>query len=1046
MFAQTRVTGHVADENGDPVIGATILVKGTSLGTVTDNGGNFVISAPAGSTLVISYVGYVTQEVPVTANPRIVLIADTELLDEVVVTAMGIRKERKALGYAVQDIKSDELMKNKSSNILNSLNGKIAGVNITQSSGSAGAGTQILLRGGTSLERDNQPLFVVDGVIYDNSTPIGGNSAFDGATRNSTTYGNRVMDINPEDIDNISVLKGAAAAALYGSRAAAGVVIITTKKGNTDGKTEVNVSSRLTTSWVNRYPEEQFTYKRGSYNNLGALDTDWVMSSWGEPFGAKDTQHDNIKDFFNTGSAWDNTVTVSGGNNSGSFYLSASRFDQKGIVPETGYDKNTIRFNGDRTYGNFNIAVNAAFSKSATQKTLTSGGLWDSSSNGAMEAVYLWPRSENMSKYLNEDGSKYRIFQALDPANQQLDSDVENPYWIINKNDMNDHTTRITGSVTPSYKLTDWLNLTYKLGIDRYNMNDRTMIAEGGAVLTKFQKGRLSENDITYEYISSNLMLNANKQFGNVELNFLLGQSLEETQTFTNRRTGYNFIVPGFPSFGNINDANKRLDSYKSKKRLMGVYSELRASYRNMLYLTATVRNDWTSTLPVDNRSYPYPSIGGSFIFTELLPKNNTLSFGKVRASWARVGKDTDPYSTQTSLWPPLEFLAGTGVGNSWERGNPYLIPEITESVELGLEMRFLNGRLGFDYTYYTNNSKNQIVSPRLSQANGYILYKVNVGNIYNKGMELSITGTPIQTRDLQWTTTLNMAGNRGTVNNLLDGMNLLYVTDVQIGGVKAASINGGDFMAITGNIWKRDDAGNVILDATTGMPTYDNTQTNYVGNREPKLLGGLNNSIQWKNLNLSFLFDFRIGGDIYNGTDYFMTVYGRSKLSENREKLILNGVVQTGTKDIVENGETKKVPVYEPRSFTFEADKHYDILNADGTVKTPRYGRNIIADYYRTYYPAEATNFITKTNWLRLRSISFSYSLPKALLEQTRAIKACTVSVTGNNLLLFTNYKGLDPEASFAGSGVTGSSSTGIDYAGVPNTAGVSFGINLTF
>ena len=275
--------------------------------------------------------------------------------------------------------------------------------------------------------------------------------------------------------------------------------------------------------------------------------------------------------------------------------------------------------------------------------------------------------------------------------------------------------------------------------------------------------------------------------------------------------------------------------------------------------------------------------------------------------------------------------------------------------------------------------------------------------------------------------------------------MKLLYVIDVQIGGVKAASVNGGDFMAITGNKWKRDDAGNPILDAVTGMPTYDNTQTNYVGNREPKFIGGLNNSIQWKNFNLSFLLDLRIGGDIYNGTDYFMTVNGRSKRTENREKLTINGVVQT-EKEITENGETKKVLVSEPKSFTFEADKRYDILNKDGSVKTYRYGREIIEEYYKTYYPAEAANFITKTNWLRLRSLSLSYSLPKSLLAKTGFIKACTVSATGNNLLLFTNYKGLDPEASVAGSGVTGSSSTGIDYCGVPNTMSASFGVNLTF
>lgn len=383
--------------------------------------------------------------------------------------------------------------------------------------------------------------------------------------------------------------------------------------------------------------------------------------------------------------------------------------------------------------------------------------------------------------------------------------------------------------------------------------------------------------------------------------------------------------------------------------------------------------------------------------------------------------------------------MAGVGTGNSWTRGNPYLKPEITESTELGLEMRFLKGRIGFDFTYYTNNSKDQIVSPRLSQTNGYIMYSTNVGNVYNKDMELSITTIPIENKDWKWETTLNLAGNRGTVKNLLQGMELLYVTDVQIGGVKAASVNGGNFMALTGNKWQRTDDGKVILDATTGMPTYTDKSTDYVGNREPKLTGGWNNNIQYKNWNLSMLWDFRAGGAIYNGTEYYLTVKGLSKRTEGREKLVINGVVPDG-KDA--NGNT----LYKDITFTFEAGKSYDILNTDGSVKTARNGKQIIQDYCSDIYSKESANFITKTNWLRLRSISLSYTFFKSLLAKSKFIKGCATNVTGNNLLLFTNYKGLDPENSVAGSGVTGSSSTGIDYCGVPSTASMSFGINLTF
>lgn len=1027
MFAQIRVTGYVSDESGEPVIGASVQIKGTGQGTVTDIDGNFFLNTPENATLVFSYVGMKTQELPVSTNMRVVFQSDTEELEEVVVTAMGIQKERKALGYAVQDLKSEELLKNKSANIINSLSGKIAGVNVTQSSGAAGAGAQIILRGGTSLERDNQPLFVVDGVIYDNSTIIGGNSAFDGALTTATSYGNRVMDINPEDIENMSVLKGPAAAALYGSRAAAGAIIITTKKGQA-GNISVNVSTKLATNWVNRYPEQQDGFKRGFYNAQGVLDT-YTTQSWGEPFGTNDTMYDNIENFFQKSTVFDNNLSVSGGNQFGSFYLSASRFDQQGIVPSTGYDKTTFRFNGEQKYGILTVGANVAYSLANTDKTLTSSGLWGSGGTGAMTSVYRWARSDDMTHYLNPDGTKYRMFEGM----QDLADDIENPYWIINKNKLGDDTERVTGNLNANLKLFDWWNVSYRAGTDSYTTRNSTLIAPNGAIQLLWQNGMMSESDYRYNYWSSNLMSDMEKKWGDFDLGFLLGYFSEETKTTTNRRMGYDFVVSNFYSFENIVAANKKFAELHMKKRLYGFYGEFRAAYKNMLYLTVTGRNDWTSTLPTANRSYFYPSVGGSFVFSELLSGKDILSFGKIRASWARVGKDAAPYVTNTYLWPSREFLGGIiGTGNSWSRGNPYLKPENTDSYEVGLEMRFLKGRVGFDWAYYSNNSYNQILSPRLGQSTGYIFVSVNGGDITNEGMELSLNGTPVQTRDFKWDVTLNMAGNRGTVQNLLKGVEILYVTDVQVGNAKAASFNGGNFMAISGSKWSRTENGKIILDAKTGMPTSDNLTTYEIGNREPKMTGGLNNSLQYKSWNLSFLFDFRLGGDIYNGTDYFMTVNGMSKRTMERDQLTLSGVVQTGG--------TAEEPVYEDKTFTFEADKTYDI----GGTQTS--GRNIIQNYWGTYYPRESDNFMVNTNWLRLRSVSLSYDLSRKILSNINFLERLTATVTGTNLLLFTNYKGMDPETSAAGSGIAGSSSVGIDYNGVPSSAGISFGLNLTF
>lgn len=501
------ITGKVVDVAGEPIIGASVLVKGSSTGSVTDIDGKFSVEAPVGSTLVVSFVGYATEEVKVGAasDYTVTLKDDTQSLSEVVVTAMGIKKEKKALGYSVSDINSKELMKNKQTNVVNSLAGKIPGVNITQAGGAAGAGSNIVIRGGNSASesRDNQPLFVVDGIIYDNSTVNTGNSGTDGMTKTATTFSNRVMDINPEDIESMSVLKGAAAAALYGSRAANGVIIITTKKGE-EGAVRVNVSSKYTYSWANKLPEVQKLYGRGEYNTSGAF-IDKTMDSWGDRIDGM--AYDNIDDFFQGSSVWDNSVSVSGGSKNGSFYLSGSNYHQSGIIPTTGYDKTTFRFNGEQKYGILTVGANVSYSQASTDKTLTSAGLYGQGGNGAMTAVYGWPVDDQMSRYLNDDGSKYRILEGL----QDLEDDVENPYWILNKNTLTDETSRFTGAVNASLKLTDWWDVFARAGIDKYTTSSNTLRRPGGAVKQIYQNGYMSKGDVNYQYITTNVMSNFHK-------------------------------------------------------------------------------------------------------------------------------------------------------------------------------------------------------------------------------------------------------------------------------------------------------------------------------------------------------------------------------------------------------------------------------------------------------------------------------------------------------------------------------------------------------
>ena len=741
--AQTgKASGVVKDTNGEPLIGATVMVKGTNNGVSTDANGAFSIKANPGQTLVVSYVGHKSKEVKAGNGLNVTLESSSTSLDEVVVTALGIKKDKKSLGYAIDDMNAEELMKNKTANAINSLAGKVAGVTITQTSGAAGAGANIVLRGGVSLERDNQPLFVVDGVIYDNSTSSVGNSAYDGMTNSATTNSNRVMDINPEDIENMSVLKGPAASALYGSRAASGVILITTKKGK-EGSAEVNFSTKYTTSWVKNLPETQTKYKRGQYKGLDAngnpvLD-EYTMSSWGAAYGEGEKAYDNVGNFFETGGAWDTNLSVSAGNKNGNFFLSGSFFDQDGNIPTTGYKKTTFRFNGEQKWKMFTFNANVAYSQARTDKTLTSAGLYGSGGTGSMVALYGWPRSDNMAHYLNEDGSKYRMFEGY----QELSSDVENPYWLLDNYKMKDNTERITANFSIKADVTDWWWISYRMGVDSYTTENSNIIGEGAAVKALWQNGMMSENSLRYQYLSTNLMTNFNKQFGDFNVNLLLGTATDYSKSTANYRYGWGFIIPKFYAFGNIANEDKYFVENYSKHRLVGVYGELRADWKNTAFLTVTGRNDWSSTLPKANRSFFYPSVSGAFIFTQLLQDNGIvendfpLSFGKVRASWARVGKDAGAYVTNTYLGSAATFLGDvTGYGTSWSRGNPILEPEMTESTEIGLELRFFNNRLKFDYAYYTKNSLKQIISPSGPQSTGFIYCTQNVGDVYNKGME----------------------------------------------------------------------------------------------------------------------------------------------------------------------------------------------------------------------------------------------------------------------------------------------------------------------
>jgi outer membrane receptor protein involved in Fe transport len=647
-----------------------------------------------------------------------------------------------------------------------------------------------------------------------------------------------------------------------------------------------------------------------------------------------------------------------------------------------------------------------------------------------MQSLYNWPQTFNIKNYINLDGTQYRPFAGI----RALEDDIDNPYWIINEDNLTSKTNRFTGGINGNFKITDWWDVTGRLGYDHYTTNDYTYIAPGSAVKPMYQTGRLSKDLYDYSYTTTTVMSNFHKSFGDFDTHLMLGSTSENTQIVNQNHWGYNFITAGTISFNNISPENKFFTDATIRKRLVGAYGEIGVSYKDLVYLTATGRNDWSSTLPLDNRSYFYPSVSGSFVFTQLLPRNKILSFGKVRASWAQVGKDANAYATLTSVTNPITIGSYTGVGNFYVSGNPNLVPEIQTSWEIGGEFRFLNGRIGLDYTYYHSQTENQIAQPRLSNAGGYILTSINSGSVINNGMEIALSGKPIAKKDFGWDVMVNFSYNKGRLGTFLPGVAYFYPTDAQFGTVKAASIpNGGYFLGMTGTrfLHEKDDKGNEILngryqvDPTTGLyKFYTGTNAAIVGNREPSFIGGINNTFRYKNFTLSFLLDIRKGGDVYNGTEYYLVANGLSKktLLNDRQSVTVSGVNSQTGEDFTQ---------------TYEANQSYTI---NGTTVA---GVDMIQRYWANY-AANSLNFITSVNWLKLRSLSLTYDFTNKLKSQ-KVIKGISATATGTNLFTWTNYKGMDPEVSAAG-GTGGSGSTGIDYLGVPAVASFSFGVNLTF
>jgi TonB-linked SusC/RagA family outer membrane protein len=1010
MFAQQReVTGTVTGaSDGMTLPGVTVLVKGTNNGTVTDMEGNYAIDVDEDAVLVFSSIGFQKQEVPVNGRSviNVTMSEDLEGLDEVVVTSLGIEREKKALGYAVQEIQGEDITKTNQPNIVNALQGQTAGVQITNSGGAPGQSARIVIRGVNSLDpnADNQPLFVIDGVPVDNST-----IESSGTPRGLS---NRAADINPNDIESMSVLKGAAATALYGVRAANGAVIITTKKGKA-GDVRISINSTIGFEEVNQYPEIQEVYGQGFG---GVYDPNSFWPNWGPSIDEireidPDAEINDIwRDAMRTGVQIDNSFSISGGNEMATFYASLNNLDQEGIIPFSNWGRTSARFNGTLKFNDkFRVAGNMNYT--------ISGGNRVPHDRFMERMIYNTPM-QDINDYINEDGTMKSI------------GSNTNPIYDARFSTFEDEVNRIIGNMKFTYSPSDWLDVNYLIGTDFYT-DSRTEITpgplgiEGEVPLSS--EGFITETRIESRDINSNLFITLKKQWDEKwNTTFRVGNDIFERDYELVEATGENFVIPQFYDLSYASQISTSQD--KRKKRLIGLYGDLMVDYDDMLFLNITGRNDWTSTLPKGNNSFFYPSINLGFAFTEAFEMPEVLTYGKLRVSYAEVGKDTDPYRIGQTYTSPAIYPLGGEVGFTRfsQFGDLGLKPERTTSIEIGTDLRFFENRLGIDATWYKSNSKDQIIPVPVSESSGFSTFITNAGEIENQGVEFIIRGNPVRTEDFTWNITLNAAYNQNEVVSIREG-----IEQIQVGSqygyagstVTMQLIEGEAYGNIFGSSYERfgADESSLFLNedlpiviGEDGFPVRNGEQL-ILGNSTPKWIGGLTNDFSYKNFDFSFLIDFRTGVEQYSQYDNFFSAFGIAEYTLNRnETRVFDGVLADGSPNTQE------------------------VWLGQGVGPD---GRDYGAGFYRNTYRSVSENFVHDASFIKLRNISLAYNFGEKVLNSLSFLKTARVSVAANNIILYTPWDGFDPESFSAGAGGNATGFTGLGYPGVQS---LFFTLNL--
>ena len=1053
----TTVRGIVTtEEDGEPVIGASVIVKGTSLGTVTDVNGRFELNGlpPSATRLLISYISLMAKEVAIAPQVSVTLKSDTHLLDEVVVTALGISREKKALGYTAQEVKQDALVQGKDNNLLNSLSGKIAGVRITNTQGDVGS-SRIVIRGETSIAGENQPLFIVDGIPVDNSQLNARSSGRD--------FKNAIADLNPEDIKTLTVLKGPNAAALYGARAAHGAIVITTKGGDKRQKgIGITLHSSTQVSFVATLPEFQNLFGQGAGGRFSYVDgkgagvNDGVDESWGprldigllipqfdSPLDADGNRvatpwvshPNNVRDYFRMGISTNSGISVARGDDKYQFRVGYNYEKQVSIVPDAGTNKTNISLNTDYHLAKW-IVVGATANYIVYTAPSLPGSATPSGSNVRSNSPmlqFLWFGRQVDTNSLKADYTR-----------NWNSSYYDNPFWSASYNTQSQERHRLIGDLHAEFRLTDGLNVRFRTSTDWYNDRRKSKVKWGSAGAGS-PYGSYAEDAYTVKENNTEVLATYIKQLNkNWGIDALLGFNVRNKQYENNYQAAPRLAVADLYTLTNSRDPLISSNDFY-RLRQYGLYGSIQLDYRRWAFLNITGRNDWSSTLPVDNNSYFYPSVTASVLLSEAFGwRSKAVNYLKIRGGWSQVGADANPYQLATVFTSETAFNGNPLQSSSTIGMNPNLKPEKTSSIEAGFEAAFWDNRLCLDFTYYKTDSRNQILKLATTAASGYTSQVRNAGHIRNRGYEIQLGAVPIQTsKGFRWNLDLNYGANSSKVVKL-DDEGLITSYQLYSSGIQILASVGEAYGTLFGTSYVRDANGNVVVDAN-GLPKISTTNKT-LGKFTPDWTGGISNTFSYRSLSLSFLIDASVGGSIFsntNKTGKYTGVLANTLSGRDAE----HGGLWYYTAAMGNNVRLPESPSYSVSSdglyyaqVNGQSTRVYqDGIMVEGVTESGSKNEEVVSAekyYHRIYSIAEAN--VYDASYVKLREVALSYRLPR-LWTQKLHLQEASVTLTGRNLwTIYKSVPNIDPE-----SALTTGNAQGVEAYSLPTTR--SFGVNLS-